>query len=77
VIKFNELRTALVNWRAAEREHATLVLYAAHPHHIATAADKEARALRELRLIVDSEPWSDIIQDMTDGLAVALPGKVR
>jgi len=61
---FNRLRTALVNWRVAERKHATYVLRAAHPLDIRTAADAEAYALREVRLIVDSEPWSAILQDL-------------
>lgn len=58
------LREALINWRWAERHHAMFVLNAAHPLEIQTAADAEAHALHQVRLIVDSEPWAAILQEL-------------
>jgi len=56
------LQNALIEWRAAERKHAEHVLRASHPIDIREAADIEERAISKIRIIIDSEPWSDIAQ---------------
>ena len=58
--KLCELCNMLKAWRHAEKAHAAAVLCAAHPLEIKTRSDTEAYLLRELRLLVDSEPWGEI-----------------
>jgi hypothetical protein len=57
------LQQVLVQWRAAEREHARAVLCAAHPTRIQELADARERALHHVRLNVDSEPWAEICRE--------------
>jgi hypothetical protein len=54
------LKTALIAWRRAERAYCTAVLDIHTPRFMQQAREAESQALRELRTIVDSEPWADI-----------------
>ena len=58
--KCAQLRDLLIAWRAAERAHAQAVLCAWHPDDISKLADELERAMNNLRVFVDSEPWPEL-----------------
>lgn len=62
--RLEQLKAALIAWRKAEREHAVAVLSATTPNQRERLADADARALSEVRKIVDSQPWADIAQGL-------------
>ena len=62
---FFKLQAACVVWRQTELQHARAVLCACVPDEIRHAAADEADALQRLRLIVDSEPWAEILAELS------------
>lgn len=71
--KWNELKQALLDWRAAEKKVEMDVLRAAYTTYVSALHDAERRALQKLRALVDSEPWSEIEQNLPSHSGAVAP----
>ena len=60
-----ELKGSLQGWRKAEMHHAAAILQAAHPDRLRELQAAEDKALKRLRILVDREPWAEILHELT------------
>lgn len=62
---WTELKDAVRAWRKSEIRHAVAVLQAVHPDRLRELQADEDKALKRLRILVDREPWAEILNELT------------